>query len=173
MKWLAIITASLLLWGCTETTEEKVEEVKTEISLPSTLFTSANIDGAIPVLEARKLKAGDKVTVSGKIMGNRFPFVESRASFILGDPKKLISCDLKPDDPCEEPWDVCCEDNEDIAAGTLNIQIVDNAGKVLKTGIEGKGGLKKLSTVIVEGIVDSSSTAERMTINAEKVYVKK
>ena len=87
MKWLAIITASLLVWGCTEKTEEKVEEVKTEISLPSTLFTSANIDGAIPVLEARKLKAGDKVTVSGKIMGNRFPFVESRASFILGDPK--------------------------------------------------------------------------------------
>jgi len=172
MKYLLIICASLLLWGCSDKTE-KVEEVKNEISLPSNLFSVNNIEGAVPVLEARKLKAGDQVKVTGKIMGNRLPFIESRAAFIIGDPAKLISCDLKPDDPCEEPWDVCCEENDDIAAATLNVQVVDSNGKVFKTGIEGKGGLKKLSIVVIEGVVAKNTTEKAMTINAEKIYVKK
>ena len=173
MKYFALLTVALLFWGCTKETKEEVKEIKAEVSLPSELFASAMPENAVSVIEARKLKAGDKVKVTGKIMGNRFPFINSRAAFIIGDPSTLISCDLKPDDPCEEPWDVCCEDNEEIAAGTLNIQVVDPQGKVLKTGIEGKGGLKKLSTVIVEGVVADNTTEKAMTINAAKIYVKK
>ncbi|MCM8542764.1 MAG: hypothetical protein NE328_21035 [Lentisphaeraceae bacterium] len=173
MKLLLVVAASLLVWGCTKETKEPVKEEKTEAALPSTLFVSEKIADAVPVLEARKLKAGDKVTVQGKIMGNMKPFIDSRASFILGDPAKLQSCDVRPDDECPTPWDVCCEEDKDIAAGTLNIQIVDSTGRVIKTGLEGKSGLKKLSEVVIEGVVASNSSADAMTINAEKIYISK
>ena len=174
MKWIALLTVALFLYSCgKEEVKETVNETTNKVELPSGLFAKEKIDGAVPVLEARKLKAGDKVKVQGKVMGNRFPFIDSRAAFIIGDPEKLVSCDLKPEDQCEEPWDVCCEDNEDIAAGTLNVQIVDSSGKVLKTGIEGQNGLNKLSTVIIEGVVAENTTDKSMTINAEKIFVQK
>ena len=173
MKLLLTVTLSLFIWGCTKEDKAPAEKVQTESTLPPSLFVNEKISNAVPVLEARKLKAGDKVTVQGKIMGNTNPFIENRSLFILGDPETLTSCDLMPEDECPAPWDVCCETDKDIAAGTLSIQVVDSNGKVLKTGLEGKSGLKKLSTVIIEGVVASNSTADNMTINANKIFVSK
>ena len=168
---LTILFTTLLIVGCGEKkVEQKATETKVEI--PKVLF-DIDLKAGIPVLEARTHKAGDKVTVSGKIMGSPSPFVDGRASFIIGDPKKLTSCDLNEDDPCEKPWDVCCEDTKDIAAETLNIQVTDENGKVLKTGLKGINGLKELSEVIIEGTVAANSSADAMTINASAIKIVK
>ena len=143
-----------------------------DISLPSSLFVEKH-EGAVPVLSARKLKAGDKVTVSGKVMGKNKVFIDGQAFMVIGDPSILTSCDLRPGDECKAPWDVCCDDDKDIKNGTLSIQIVDSKGKVLNVGLKGQGGLKELSVVTIEGIVSNDSTAEFMTINALSIAVKK
>ena len=159
-----------LMVGCGKKEEAKTLTEKPKIEIPQSVF-STKMDKGISVLEARKHKAGDKITVQGKIMGSMSPFVEGRASFIIGDPAKLTSCDLKEGDPCETPWDVCCDDSQDIADSTLSIQLVDKNGKVLKTGLKGINGLKELSNVVVEGTVDSSSNEMVMIINAESISV--
>lgn len=173
MKWIALLTVALFLYSCGKEEAKKPAEVKVEAKLPDGLFSDKNIDGAVPVLAARKLKAGDKVKVQGKVLGATDPFIASRAMFVIGDPSILTSCDLRPDDECKTPWDVCCDDDKDIARATLSVQIVDGTGKVLKTGLEGKSGLKKLSKVIIEGVVASNSSADAMTINADKIYISK
>ena len=178
MKYITLIIMALFLYGCSKDTkndkgaEGKANE-KVEVPIPSGLFVSTNIDGAVSVTEARKLKAGDKVKVKGKIMGTSSPFIEGRALFVIGDPEKLTSCDLRPGDDCPAPWDVCCDDEKMIKAGVLSVQIVNSDGRVLKTGLEGKSGMKKLALVEIEGTVASNSNADAMTINADKIFVKK
>lgn len=173
MKWIALLTVALFLYSCGKDEVKAPEKIKVEVELPSGLFSSSNIDGAVSVIEARKLKAGDKVKVHGKIMGTTDPFIKGRALFVIGDPTKLTSCDLRPGDDCPAPWDVCCDEDKDIAAGTLSVQVVDEDGKIMKAGLEGKSGLKKLSKVIIEGVVASNSSADAMTINAERIFIKK
>lgn len=173
MKWIALITITLFLYSCGKEEVKETSKVKNETILPSALFVDKNIDGAVSVKEARKLKAGDKVKVHGKVMGASNPFIESRAMFVLGDPSSLTSCDLKPGDECKTPWDVCCDEDKEIAAGTLSIQVVDASGKAMKTGLEGKSGLQKLSKVVIQGVVASNSSAEAMTINAEQIFISK
>jgi hypothetical protein len=174
MKYaILILTIAALLTSCGKKEEKTpVKTTKATVTIPTAVF-SKDLKEGIPVLEARKNKAGDKVTVTGKIMGNLNPFVDGRAAFILGDPSKLTSCDLMEEDPCKDPWDVCCETTKDIAAATLNIQIVDANGMVFKTGLKGINGLKELSKIIVEGTVADGSTENTMTINATAIKVLK
>ncbi len=114
-------------------------------------------------------KPGDTITVTGWIMGNMSPFVEGRAAFMLGDPKVVTACNVRPDDHCSTPWDVCCDDPADIKRATATIQIVDADGRVLKEGIEGVEGIEKLSKLLVTGIVAEGSSEDSLVINASAI----
>lgn len=126
---------------------------------------------AIHVIRAT-VKPGDEITLSGRIMGNGQPFVEGRAAFILGDPELLTPCNEIPGDPCETPWDCCCDTKEDKKQGIATIQIKGPDGRVLKGGLEGLGGLAKLATVTVSGKVAEGSSAESLVVNATAIQVK-
>jgi hypothetical protein len=105
-------------------------------------------------------------------MGSLHPFVENRASFLIGDPEKITSCEVMgEDDHCKTPWDTCCESPKDIVKSSLNIQVVDDQGRALKAGLKGKGGLKELVHVIVKGKVDANSSPEATIINAGAIQV--
>jgi hypothetical protein len=114
-------------------------------------------------------KAGDVITVSGKIMGNAKPFVEGRAAFILGDPEVLTPCNEDPEDKCTTPWDTCCDSPEDKKRGIATIQIVGADGRVLKESIEGLGGLENLATVTVSGKVAEGSSTDLLIVSAEAI----
>ena len=172
MKLLTVLFAALLIFGCAEKKDTnsgtETKETADAVKLPEGLFVKS-IDGAVSVVEARKLKAGDKVTVKGKVMGALKVFVDNRALMIIGDTGILTSCDDRPGDDCPNPWDVCCDDEKDIKDGILSVQVLGADGKVLKTGLKGKGGLKELSYVIIKGTVSTDSTADSMTINADSI----
>ena len=58
-------------------------------------------EGPLTITEARKKPTpGTKIIVSGKVMGNKNPIIQSRALLTLGDPDRLDSCDLIPGDDC-------------------------------------------------------------------------
>jgi len=118
-------------------------------------------------------KAGDEITLSGKIMGSASPFVAGRAAFILGDPELLTPCNEMPGDNCETPWDTCCETSEEKKQGTATIQIVGEDGRVLKEDIEGAGGLAKLADITVTGKVAEGSTADALVVNATAIKIGK
>ncbi|HMP75499.1 MAG TPA: hypothetical protein PKE12_04290 [Kiritimatiellia bacterium] len=124
----------------------------------------------IPALRTA-VRPGDAVVIEAKVMGTETPFVDGRALVVVGDEGTLESCDLRPGDSCETPWDVCCEDPATIRAGTATIQIVDSDGRVLKAGLRGVNGLTELSRVRVAGTVAPESTGDALIVNAEAIEV--
>ena len=169
-KLIVILCSALFLVACNKKTEAKNDG--NDIKIPEKIFGSIDKATAVSVLDAKKLKAGDEVTVTGKIMGNDNPFVKDRAMFIIGDPSLLKSCDTRPGDTCPTPWDNCCDDPKDIVKGTLSIQLLDKDQAIFKTGLEGKNGLEKLSTVVIKGKIaeaDENSTV----VTAELISVVK
>lgn len=140
-------------------------------ALASVLLLKAP-EGAITITEARKKPTpGTKVTVSGKVMGNDNPIIQSRALLTLGDPTRIDSCDLKPGDECPTPWDVCCADPDVVRASIATIQVLDEHGKPVKAGLRGIGGLQELSNLIVVGEVAQGSNADNFLVNATGIHV--
>lgn len=168
MKYIYYLLPLLVLASCGSKKEGVQPEQET---LPMQLFSEVN-ETSLTTLEAKKVKAGDSVVVKGKVMGHIEPFVKGRASFIIGDLETITSCELMGDDDhCETPWDACCEGKKALRAGTLNIQVLNEQGRVIKADLKGKNGLKELSHVVVKGTVDSSSTEQATVINATSIQV--
>ena len=165
--------SALALCSCGEKkTSTSDKSAPTTESLQSLILESAPAD-AQQIFEIRKAaKEGDKVVISGKVMGRKDPFVDGRAIMMIGDPNKITSCDLNHDDACPTPWDVCCDDPDVIKASTLTVQVVDTDGKLVKEGLKGLGGMKELSQLVVVGTVADGSNAENMFINATGFYIR-
>src|SRR5687767_13723238 len=78
--------------------------------LPAGLMLTAAPAGAKDVVAVKsEAKEGDAVVVRGAIGGRVKTFVSGFAMFTIGDMKALTSCNNRPDDPCETPWDFCCD----------------------------------------------------------------
>ena len=172
------IIASLSVISCSEKKEETstattTTEESTNPELEEIILKEEPAD-AVDIAELRKTATvGDTVVLKGKVMGANLVFAKGRAMMILGDPNKLTSCDLKPGDNCERPWDVCCDTPKDIKENILTVQVLDTAGKTIKSGLKGVAGIKELAHVTVTGVVDKVSTEENMVINATGIFVNK
>ncbi len=125
------------------------------------------------IAEIRKsAKPGDKVTFTGSAIGAMKIFMDNRAVMILGDPEVITACNLRPGDGCETPWDVCCDEKDDIKASIVTLRYLDSAGKVVKEGFKGLADIKELSTLVVNGTVAKGSTKDNMTVNVSGIFVK-
>ncbi len=136
-------------------------------------FSSEVIDtGDLPIHEFREtVQPGDEVAFSGKVMGRMQVFIPGRAAFIVGDPDIITTCDLIPGDDCETPWDACCEDPANIAAGIVTVQLVGEDGRVLPHDIRGVDGLVELSEVSILGTVAAASGNGNLIIEAARIHV--
>ncbi|MDZ8119272.1 hypothetical protein [Pontiella agarivorans] len=165
---MGFVAGVLLIAGCGKK-DASVQVL--EIEIPD-VFVSEPIDGeptAIP--EARKAKAGDKIVLSGLVMGVHHPFVEGRGVFVLGDDGTLEPCDAKGDDHCPTPWDACCDPAELKQAGTVTVQVLGDDGKPIRTGLKGVNGLAELSRVTVSGTVAENSSPAAFIVNAKAIHV--
>ena len=176
MKPIHLLSATvLLLAACreTQTTATPSSNASSaEKALLETVLRTAPKGEAKAIKEVKATaKPGDEVTLTGRIMGNIKPFVEGRAAFIVADPSIITACSDKPGDECETPWDACCDTPEDKRKAIATIQIVNPEGRVLKQGIEGRGGLAKLATVTVSGKVAEGSSGDVLIVNATAIGV--
>ena len=176
MKQYAILALASIfaLASCSEEKGAASSSTSEEDSSLSALVIKEEPAKAIDISDLRKTaKAGDLVTFSGDVLGSMNVFMDGRAVMILGDPKKMTACNLIPGDECETPWDVCCDDPDVIKASIVTVQAVDEAGKPLKEGFKGIGGMKELSSLVVTGEVAKGSTDSNMLVNATGIFVKK
>lgn len=135
-------------------------------------FTAEPLPDAMAIHIARNIaKPGDEITLKGEVMGRENVFVGGRASFILGDPEILTTCDKMPDDKCVTPWDACCDSKELKRVGLASVQILGEDGRVLSEDIRGANGMKELSSVTLTGTVAEGSTAENLIVNATRIHV--
>ena len=175
MKLPTIITAfaAVTLVSCNskDNGDADAKPPSVDLSLQAVLLASVP-DGAVTITEARKNPTpGTEVVISGKIMGKMDPFVKGRALLTLGDPSKIVSCDLMPEDSCETPWDVCCDDPATIAKSIVAIQVLGDDGRPLKHGLKGLGGMRELSSLVVKGTVAEGSSANNLLINATGIHI--
>jgi hypothetical protein len=140
--------------------------------MPPGMFLAGAPAGARDVSEARRagdLKKGDVVVLRGRVGGSREPFVPGRAVLtIVG--RGLGACSDTPGDSCATPWDYCCETREDILANSVTVQVVEEKGRVLRTDLKGRRGLKELADVVVVGKV-ATSDARAVVVNATGLWV--
>ncbi|MEN3941571.1 hypothetical protein WJU23_09795 [Prosthecobacter sp. SYSU 5D2] len=142
--------------------------------LPDSLLTVKSPSGALSVVKARQTaKAGEAIVVRGRIGGRAMSLMDKAAIAVLADEKSIVPCDANPADSCKTPWDYCCESPEKLKAGTATIQVKGENGKLLRTSLRGFSGLKELSTVVVAGTVDASSTQDALIINVASIHVEK
>lgn len=166
------LCSALAFTSCGEKKTTKADDsTASGNTLESVIIKAAPAD-AMSITDVRKaVEVGKEVTLSGKVMGTKDPFVEGRALVVLGDPAIITSCDLRPGDNCVTPWDVCCDEPEDIKAAIATIQVVDAQGKPLKQGFKGVNGIKELSNLVVKGVIAEGSNADNLLINATAIYV--
>lgn len=143
-------------------------------ALPPSLLAAKAPGGAVSVVAAReKAKAGELIVVRGKIGGRMVSLVPKAAMAVLADEKAIAPCNANPADACTTPWDYCCESPEKMKASTATIQVRDEKGKVVRAPLRGLGDLKELSTVVISGTVDASSTKDALIVNATSIFVEK
>ena len=171
---LLSLLSAIALVSCGEEKQASTEQSSAQSTSPlqALILDQAPTDAVEIATVRTSAKVGDTVTINGKVMGSKEPFVEGRAIMLLGDPNKLTSCDLKADDQCPTPWDVCCDDPDVIKNSIVTVQALDSDGKLVKEGLKGLAEIKELTNVVVTGTVADSSTASNMLINASGIYVK-
>ncbi|MEP2776370.1 MAG: hypothetical protein ABJQ29_06975 [Luteolibacter sp.] len=169
---LTLACAVLSVVSCEKKQTEATESsAVAKPSLEKFFSEEAIADAEAIHLVKAKAKPGDEVVLSGQVMGREKVFVDGRASFILGDPEKLTSCDRIPGDACSTPWDACCDAKELKLENTASIQIVGENGRVLEGGLKGVNGLEELSHVTIRGVVAAQSSAESLLVNATQIHV--
>ena len=166
---LTALLAAGFLAGCKEKQEANTPSTKVDPAITA-VFVDAEPKDAIVVSEARKTaKAGETITVVGKIAGADNPFTEGFATVVVSD-IALETCDLIPDDPCETPWDACCVDKDIIAASRLTIQVIGDDSRPVAQSLKGINGLKELDPIVVSGTVAEGSTKENLVVNVISLY---
>jgi hypothetical protein len=107
--------------------------------------------GAKGVMDARQsAKDGDEVVVVGRIGGDKKPFIDGKAAFMVVEPS-FKSCAEREGDNCPTPWDYCCDIPEELAKGLATVKFVDEQGKTIGTDARKLLGLKEMNTVVVKG----------------------
>jgi hypothetical protein len=139
--------------------------------LPANLFLDKAPDGIQDLAAAKKsAKVGDEIVISGRVAGQKEPLAANRAIVTLLD-NAIHTCEKSPMDKCPTPWDACCEPTDVLLANTATIQVVDAAGRPLKTGLRGVNGIEPLKELVVVGKVKGQE-ANTLVIDATGIYVK-
>jgi hypothetical protein len=176
MRYQTILLATctaLATVSCKQKAEPETASTTPNTAGLESIMLKSEPSDALSIAEIRKsVEPGQTITLAGKVIGNRAPFVEGRAMVVLGDPTKLTSCDLKHGDACKTPWDVCCDEPSDIKKFTATIQVIDADGKLINQGLKGVNGIKELSHLIITGTIADGSNANNLIVNATGIYVK-
>jgi hypothetical protein len=153
--WLVILTA--VIAGCTDSKPAPVQSIGPS-PVGEKLLLSSEPAGAKNVMDLLKsAKNGDEVVLVGRIGGEANPWHEGKAGFLIAD-LSLVPCNERPNDPCETPWDYCCDAKRD--EGLASVKFVDDSGKVIGTDARTLLGFKELDTVVVKGKVERDDKAK-------------
>ena len=170
MLFVAVVgTAIVIGVGCDEP-KVPAPTPQAQSALPAGLVLSSAPADAKTVTQVRTAaKDGDEVVMRGVVAGRVDPIAENRAILTLLDPS-IKTCD-KMQDGCKTPWDACCESQDVLTSNTATVQVVDEKGAVLKTGLASVPGLKPLKEVVVKGKLKVSPDGKAAVVDATGLYV--
>ena len=139
-------------------------------ALPAGLILDKSPDAPQDVVAVQKsAKAGDTVTLRGRVGGTEKPLADNRAIVTVVDPS-VTTCEKMPGENCQTPWDACCD--PDATKKSATIQVVGADGRPLKAPLTGVGGIAPLKELIVTGKVRAAADSGALVVDATGIYVK-
>ncbi len=128
-------------------------------------------DKAISVREALKKADGEKVVVTGRALPeNVKPFNSAVAAVVLMAPEDLEDTDIKEELSCPDAA-TCPGCRKLLDQHAVRVEVVDAAGTVIATPLEGFRGLKPGSSITVEGEVKRDGKDKKLVrIVAKRFY---
>ena len=173
---LLMIVIGIVVVGCERKETAAVTSASgsgAPVALPAGLVLASAPTEAKTVKEIRTAgKDGDEVVMRGVIAGRKDPIAENRAVLTLLDPA-VPTCNKMtgPMGDCKTPWDACCETTDVLTANSATVQVVDESGMVLKTGLGQVAGVKPLKEVVVKGKLHVSPDGKAAVVDATGLYV--
>jgi hypothetical protein len=153
----AVVISAAILAGCTDDKPAPVQSIGPNPA-GEKLLLSSEPAGAKNVMDLlQNAKNGDEVVVVGRIGGEVNPWHEGKAGFLIAD-CSLIPCNERPNDPCETPWDYCCDARRD--EGLASVKFVDGNGQVIPIDARTLLGFKVLNTVVIKGKVERNDSGK-------------
>jgi hypothetical protein len=151
---------SLLLAGCGSETPAGGEgssapSSSTSAATTPSLLLTGEVPQGVGVLEARKGKKGDTVTVVGRVRD----YEDGLAALMLTDDSVPYcggkDCGMGPGG-CKTPWDYCCRPDE-ASAASMAVEVRGADGKVIETK---DLGIRLLDLVVVKGRLETTEAGD-------------
>lgn len=117
------------------------------------------------------VKDGDEVVVRAIVGGDVEPFKADQAVVRVMD-TSVMTCDRMgmDKDACPTPWDACCHQREATEKGAV-VKVVAADGSPIKGTLEGVGGLKPASEIVVQGKIRTEGD-KGLVIEATHMFVR-
>jgi hypothetical protein len=169
--WIPLILSALALplgAGCSSSDEpaEGLSVDSVAASPSSEFLLAAEPPGATDVAQTRaSAQDGEPIVVVGQVGGDKQPFVQGVAAFLIVD-SKMSPCPA--DCGCPTPWDFCC-DLDELAAKKAMVKVVDESDQVVAIDARQLLGIKELTTVVVQGRAKRDQ-AGNLTLLADGVF---
>jgi hypothetical protein len=175
---LILPTAAVALVACDDAAPEQAQQGAQSVTtsadsagepLPGGLILEKSPADPKDVIAVRKsAKAGDTVTVRGRVGGSEKPLADNRAILTILDPN-VVTCEKMPGDACETPWDACCD--PDATSKSATVQVVGADGRPLKASLAGVGGIAPLKELIITGKVRTAADGGALVVDATGIFV--
>ena len=154
---VVLLVSAVAVVGCAKS--ESLTAIDPQFLLPSEPASS------IGVLDFKeKAKAGESVSVSGRVGGGIKPWIEGRAAFLLVDNNApLPSAECGPD---------CPHCAAEIAASSTVVKFLDNDGKMIAIVSRQLLGIKEQEEVVVSGVAKRDEKGN-VAIMASGIFIKR
>ncbi|MFT7620200.1 MAG: hypothetical protein ACI97A_003857 [Planctomycetota bacterium] len=163
----ALVLCCLFLVACGgETQEDPTKSTDKSPAAEAKLMLDAAPANPVAVKDMKDdLAAEGDVVVFGRIR----EFYDGFSGFTLVD-QKMRHCAERPGDMCKTPWDYCCEDAGDMVKHSVTVE-VHKDGRIIKSTLDGLGGMDKLKDVVVRGKA-SKDKQGNVVIIADGIFVR-
>lgn len=152
--------AAIAIAGCSKS-DSPVAVVDPRYLLPSEPVKP------ISVLDFKgSAKAGETVSVTGRVGGGIKPWIEGRAAFLLVDNAAPWP---SPDDKCGPDCPHCAAE---LAASTTVVKFLDDQGKTIAIDARQLLGLKEEETVVVNGVAKRDDDGN-VALMASGIFIKR
>lgn len=136
--------------------------------LPTSKLLDHIPEGAQEIGEAMKTaKVGEEIVLRGRITDSNDVFVPNRAIFRLADEKAVPVCCLSDIGRPVTAGSACGVP----ATMRATVQFLDERGRIIRTGLNGKHGLGIAKEVFVIGTVQQADNDRVLIVNAKQIHV--
>ena len=157
-RLIPVLALTLVLAACGS------ETTTTTLPTASKILLEKDYADAVSVLDAKGMKAGDEVTVYGRIADMPTEYVAFR---VTDDELNYCGRGTDCEGTCKTPWDYCCIQKETVLAASMPVEMQDADGNpVSRKGID----IRLLDLVAMKGTLQKTESGGLMLVVKDGLF---